>query len=45
MYESNLARNLHTTKVMKTCIRKVAKGSSRGSSNKTTILPVAQLVT
>ncbi len=38
IYASNLARTLHTTNVMKTCIRNVAKGSVRGSSNKTTIL-------
>ncbi len=38
IYASNLARTLHTTNVIKTCIRNVAKGSVRGSSNKTTIL-------
>ena len=37
MYESNLARILHTTNVIKTCIKNVAKGRLRGSSKRTTI--------
>ncbi len=36
--ESNLAKTLHTTKVIKTCIKNVAKGLVCGSSKRTTIV-------